>query len=71
MSGGKEFEVDNIYYNVNGYEVTVEYRDQAACVLTLRHRQSGAIFTTVVSRKGSWPYVVVAVTNFCVQDRAA
>ena len=55
IAGGGRFEADYTYYTSNGYEVVEANREEAVCVLTMRHRQSGAIFTTVVLRKGAWP----------------
>ena len=44
-------------------------REESVRVLTMRHRQSGAIFTTVVLRKGAWPYAVAAAANFILKTK--
>ena len=60
---------DYTFWSHVGYNYARENTPGAACSLTVRHMQSGAVCASVAVRKGAWPFLVALVADWAVRLR--
>ena len=50
-----------------GYAYSRESTPHAVTVITIRHLESGAVLTSVVVRKGMWPFIVALAADWLIK----
>ena len=60
-------EADYTYYTHTGFGYSKEAQPGAVCAITFVHRRLQKVCSTVVVRKGVWPFAVELVTQFLLE----
>ena len=63
-----EYEGDYTFYSEEGFQISREERQRAQATITLTHKATGATCTSVVVRKGVWPYAVSLLSSFIINN---